>query len=88
MNNFKKALTARGLDVNSASKASGIGYDTIWKHALGLREVSPAMALRYETLLGIPRHELRPDLWPVPVPLPETIPSASTLGNYHGESLS
>lgn len=59
-----QALTERNLSVNQAAKASGIRYDTIWKHCMGLRGISPAMALEYEAKLGIPKSELRPDLWP------------------------
>lgn len=65
-----QALEAKGISVNEASKASGIRYDTIWKHCQGMRGVSAKMAVRYEAKLGIPRSELRPDLWP-PEPFPE-----------------
>lgn len=30
--------------------------------------VSPAMALRLEKAVGIPRHVWRPDFWPLPAP--------------------
>ena len=62
---MEKALVKRGLAVNQASKMSGINYDTIWKHKRGEREVSSKMAISYEEKLGIPRSELRPDLWPI-----------------------
>lgn len=64
MTNLAKALSDRGLSVNQAFQMSGICYDIIWKHKRGKRGVSPEMAILYEKKLGIPRYELRPDLWP------------------------
>lgn len=58
------ALVMRGLSINEASKKYGIPYDRIWSHCTGRRSISPEMAVEYETLIGIPRSELRPDLWP------------------------
>lgn len=44
----------------------GISYQTANAHWLGLRVVSAKAAIRYEKLMGIPRWELRPDLWEPP----------------------
>ena len=44
----------------------GISYNTIAKHIQGKRNIGVRAALRYEKLLGIPRWELRPDLWDPP----------------------
>ena len=57
-------LRKRGLSIADASRASGIPYVTIAQHVRGARGISAALAIKYERLLGIPRSELRPDLWP------------------------
>ena len=68
-------LKAHGYSINEAAKVSGIRYDTIWKHCMGLRVISPEMALRYEKRLHIPKCLLRPDLWP-----PESSPTTPPEG--------
>lgn len=65
-NTLKIALDVRGLTVLEASK-KGAPYQTLRKQYLGERAVGWKSALRYESILGIPRSELRPDLWPAPV---------------------
>ena len=62
---FEKYFSRRGA-LRRASLESGIPYITLVQHANNVRRVSPAMAVRYEELLGIPRWELRPDLWTGP----------------------
>ncbi|WP_295641348.1 hypothetical protein [uncultured Mailhella sp.] len=62
---FAKYFSRRG-SLRRASRESGIPYITLVQHANNARRVSPAMAVRYEELLGIPRWELRPDLWSGP----------------------
>lgn len=62
---FSKYFSRRGA-LRQASRDSGIPYITIIQHANNLRKVSSEMALKYERLLGIPRWELRPDLWSKP----------------------
>lgn len=59
-----RALKRLSLDIQSASKFSGIAYQTIYQHCIGKRKVSPYLAIKYEETLKIPRSELRPDLWP------------------------
>ena len=66
-------LRKRGLSIADASRASGIPYVTIAQHVRGARAISAALAIKYERPLGIPRSELRPDLWP-PDPSPEDSP--------------
>ncbi len=63
MKTFKEVLMDHGFSLKEAS-ARGIPYDTLAKHAQGARRVGAFSAARYEILLGIPRSELRPDLWP------------------------
>ncbi len=53
--------------MNDVSK-KGIDYSTVRKHFVGTRGIGPRYALLYERLLGIPRSELRPDLWPPNIP--------------------
>lgn len=57
-------LRKRGLRIADASRVSGIPYVTIAQHVRGTRGISAVQAIKYELLLGIPRSELRPDLWP------------------------
>lgn len=63
MNTFKNALESRGLTVIEASKL-GLPYSTVRKHWLGERDLGVKSVLRYEKILGIPRSELMPELWP------------------------
>lgn len=63
MNRLKLALQSRGLTPSEAAK-TGLSLTTVQKHYYGSREVGPMYALKYERILGIPRSELRPDLWP------------------------
>lgn len=62
---LKTALKNRNIRLSEASKM-GIAYGTIYSHYRGSRNLSADAAIAYEELLGIPRHELRPDLWPPP----------------------
>lgn len=62
---LKQALNKRGISIREAARM-GIPYCTIWQQCKGLRTVGPKTALRYEQILGIPRWELRPDLWNKP----------------------
>ena len=63
MREFKEILKAHGLTMSDAVHA-GISRQTVWFHWHGKRKVSCDSALIYERALGIPRSELRPDLWP------------------------
>ena len=65
MNTLRKALEKRSISIAEASKR-GIPLTTIAKHCNGDRQLGVKAVLRYEELLGIPRSELRPDLWPAP----------------------
>jgi hypothetical protein len=62
MNNIKKALDERGISVMQAAKA-GLPYMSVYKQYNGERNPSGRFALMYERVLGIPRSEIRPDLW-------------------------
>lgn len=52
----------------------GISYQTAYAHFRGRRKVKPEQALRYEKLMGIPRWELRPDIWEPPHGQEESVP--------------
>lgn len=62
MNNIKNALDSRGITVREAARA-GLPYMSVYKQYKGERNPSGRFALMYERCLGIPRSEIRPDLW-------------------------
>lgn len=64
---LKIAMDKRGQPLSSALKIDGVCYSTFRRHYKGLRSISAKDAIKYEKLLGIPRYELRPDLWAEPV---------------------
>lgn len=76
MNNLKEALERRGLTCALAARL-GAPYQTIYKQYKGDRNVGVRSALLYESVLGIPRSELRPDLWPPVSPSTPTEPEES-----------
>lgn len=61
---FEEIFSARGWVVSEVSKKHGIPHMTLRQHIKGTRSISAEQAIKYERLLGIPRSELRPDLWP------------------------
>ena len=73
MNTINKAFQKRGLSCREAAKV-GLRYQTVWLHLHGLRNVGVKSALLYESVLGIPRSELRPDIWPPTESAPTTRP--------------
>lgn len=62
-NLIRLALDKRGISINDAAKC-GLPYQSVYKQYHGARKLSGDYALLYEKKLGIPRSELRPDLWP------------------------
>ena len=64
MNTLREIVSRSGLNLRAFCREYGLPYNTLRQHVLGLRAVSPEMAMRYEGRLGIPRSSLRPDLWP------------------------
>lgn len=60
---LKTALNKRGLQMKDLIGKEGLCYVQANRHYNGKRPVSAEYALKYEKLLGIPRYELRPDLW-------------------------
>ena len=55
-------------DLSNAEIAASVGVSAeavrLWRH--GKRRVAPRHALAVSRITGIPRHELRPDLWEAP----------------------
>lgn len=64
-NALEKYRLASGKTFQEIAKLAGVGSrSTIFNHCRGLRKISSLTALKYHQNLGIPRSELRPDLWP------------------------
>ena len=66
MNVLKKKLADMGLTAATASRLYKLPYHALFKQCKGQRTVGVRCAIRYEKVLGIPRWELRPDLWDPP----------------------
>ena len=71
MNTLKIALDQRVMTCREAARL-GVPYHNIFKQYKGKRGVGPKSAILYELILGIPRSELRPDLWPTATATPAT----------------
>jgi hypothetical protein len=65
MKTVKEVFEQYGITC-AACQRKGIRYSTAYSHVTGYRRVRPDQAIRYEKLMGIPRWELRPDLWEPP----------------------
>ena len=55
-----------GMSVAEAARQSDVPSTTVWRHANKKRKISPEYAIIYNKTLGIPLHEMRPDLWSAP----------------------
>lgn len=64
MDNIKRYF--HGLPVIRVAEDTGFEYSTVYRHALDQKRISAESAMVYHRALGIPLHELRPDLWPAP----------------------
>lgn len=74
MKNFvRTALERRGLRPIDAHKR-GMPYQSVYRQYRGERFPSGEYAILYENILGIPRSEIRPDLWPPTEAVPTTRP--------------
>ena len=60
---LKTAFDRRGLKLKDLMNKEGICYAHANRQYYGKRPVSPEYAIKYEEIFGIPRYELRPDLW-------------------------
>lgn len=61
---LKKAFDRRGFPRSKLCGVEGLDYSYAYKQYMGQRGLSARYAIVYERLFGIPRSELRPDLWP------------------------
>ena len=57
---LEHSLTYDGL----ARAVGTSARSTVFNHCHGARSVSPKFAILYEKKLGIPKSDLRPDIWP------------------------
>ena len=64
---LKQSLDKRGLRRKDLRNVEGLPYSYAVKHYNGDVQISAKYAVLYENLFGIPRGELRPDLWSEPV---------------------
>ena len=62
-NLVREALDRRGITPIEAHRR-GMPYQSVYRQYHGTRKPSGEYAIIYERVLGIPRSELRPDLWP------------------------
>ena len=62
MDNTKRYF--HGVPVIRVAENTGFKYSTVYRHALDQKRISAESAMVYHRVLGIPLHELRPDLWP------------------------
>ena len=60
---LRVAIQKRGWSLRDLLD-KGIPYGTLVSHYYGNKTPSGDYALKYEKFLGIPRQEIRPDLWP------------------------
>lgn len=64
MNALAEKIKELGLNPNRAADLCGMSNVTVYRHISGERSISAEAAVKYEAGLGVPRHALRPDLWP------------------------
>ena len=62
-NHVREAVVRRGLTPIEAHRR-GMPYQSVYRQFRGQRKPSGEYAILYEKTLGIPRSEIRPDLWP------------------------
>lgn len=65
MKTVKEIFEKYGV-TRAACRRCGMNYQTVQSHYNGTRQMKAEQALAYEKLMGIPRWELRPDLWEPP----------------------
>jgi DNA-binding transcriptional regulator YdaS (Cro superfamily) len=61
---LRRLLEERGLSLSDLARRLGVNKSsiTLW----GLRRIPAERVLEIEKLTGIPRHDLRPDIYPAP----------------------
>ena len=71
MNRLEIYRTERGLTYEALGNKSGFAKHVAWKHCHASK-IPAESAVKYSDTLGIPRSELRPDLWPPATAAPAT----------------
>jgi DNA-binding transcriptional regulator YdaS (Cro superfamily) len=61
------------------AEAFGVSQPTIWRWMNQSKQMPPEFVLLAESITGVPRHFLRPDIYPVDLP-----PAAPWVGYDHG----
>lgn len=61
----KRLKVERGLTQSDIAEALGVAQSAVSNWSRGEKEPSAERAVDIETKLGVPRSEIRPDLWPV-----------------------
>ncbi|CCO24006.1 protein of unknown function [Maridesulfovibrio hydrothermalis AM13 = DSM 14728] len=65
MNKLLQTINERKISFAEVGRLVGYGRDTISRHCNGQRQISAEAALRYNKALGIPLHEMRPDIFEI-----------------------
>jgi DNA-binding transcriptional regulator YdaS (Cro superfamily) len=63
---IRKYRTAQGLTAECVASWFGISEVTLRSYENGTRKIPPEFAVAFETRTGVPRHELRPDIFVAP----------------------
>jgi DNA-binding transcriptional regulator YdaS (Cro superfamily) len=67
-------LDERGISIQEMIAKTGYSASTVSSWNYNMRQPSVKAALKIEKVIGIPRHDLRPDIWqPPPLPSPKTL---------------
>ena len=69
-------MSEKGLTDGDLAAELGVSDELVrlWRH--GRRSISAKRAIEISKLTGIPRHQLRPDLWDEPPPTVATVSNA------------
>lgn len=63
-----RVMARYGLKPGALAAAAGVSTESVRQWRLGQNRPTPERARLIERKLGIPRHEIRPDLWDAPRP--------------------
>lgn len=63
MNKLLETIRERKMSFAEVGRLVDYGRDTVSRHCNGQRQISVEAALRYNKSLGIPLHEMRPDIF-------------------------
>jgi DNA-binding transcriptional regulator YdaS (Cro superfamily) len=64
MNPIRTFRDAKSLTLQQFGEMVGLRKALVWKYENGRLRVPAELVPKIEQATGIPRHELRPDLWP------------------------